>query len=162
MKQLIINIGDAKGMMLDKLHHQRLKTDLVNGYLDNSQLVDSGKVTKLKPDDIYAIDCVTDDADDNLSYLYTSLLEHTEDLALLSEEFKYEPRMVEMYFGEPGNGGDYGTWFTDYVEIPLNTPDDKVKEIAINAAKEYANENNIQYIFIGVYNITNMEDILTC
>ena len=157
MSKLIIIIGNAKGIMLQKLHNQQLKQDLFHGHLNDYRLIDAGNVSNeadVKTDELYAIDTVTGNDEAGESYLYSSFLEHTEDLALLSELFEYQPRLVEMYFGEAGNGGDSGTWFTDYVDIPIVTPDDKVEEVAINAAKAYANENNIAYVFLGVYNIT--------
>jgi hypothetical protein len=42
-------------------------------------------------------------------------------------------RTVEYFRGWAGNGGDSGTWDTDYVDIPADTPDDKVQQ-AIEAA----------------------------
>ena len=42
-------------------------------------------------------------------------------------------RVVEMYVGE---GTEFGTWSTEYVEIPRDTPDNEIELKAINQAKE--------------------------
>ena len=41
-------------------------------------------------------------------------------------------RPIEMYIGE---GSDFGTWTTEYVDIPIDTPEDKIEEVAIETAK---------------------------
>ena len=37
-----------------------------------------------------------------------------------------ETRQIEYYRLWSGNGGDSGTWDTDFVEIPADTPDDQI------------------------------------
>ena len=37
-------------------------------------------------------------------------------------------RQIEYYRLWPGNSGDSGTWDTDFVEIPSETPEEKVDE----------------------------------
>lgn len=59
-------------------------------------------------------------------------------------------RSIELYFGV---GGDSGTWFTEYVDIPYNTPTDKISEVAIEVGKEDGS-----YAFVGVYAIPDLTD----
>ena len=61
-------------------------------------------------------------------------------------------RVVEMYIGE---GTDFGTWQTEYVEIPRITPDDQIELVATNQAKEDFRDN---YVFVGVYSIPSLDD----
>ena len=65
-------------------------------------------------------------------------------------------RVVEMYIGE--GDGDFGTWGTEYVEIPRDTPDNKIKELAIEQAKEDFTKKGYGFIFVGVYCIPPLED----
>ena len=60
-------------------------------------------------------------------------------------------RMIEMYIGY---GSDFGTWETDYVDIPLDTPDDKIEEVA----KDVIIEDRKDIAFTGVYAIPSLED----
>lgn len=60
-------------------------------------------------------------------------------------------RYIEMYIGI---GGDNGTWDTEYVPIPIDTPDDAIDSIAISITKELY--KNIS--FTGVYSIPELED----
>ena len=61
-------------------------------------------------------------------------------------------RPIEMYVGE---GSDSGTWYTEYVDIPIDTPEDKIEEVA----KDQARNDFIDFVFIGVYSIVPLEDI---
>ena len=62
-------------------------------------------------------------------------------------------RHIEMYVG---TGGDFGTWFTDYIEIPADTPDDKIETVAKDVARtEFACDN---FVFCGVYSIPELDD----
>jgi hypothetical protein len=62
-------------------------------------------------------------------------------------------RNVEVYIGE---GGDYGTWGTEYVEIPRETPENEIEALAINQAKiDYLSR---EYAFIGIYSIPSLDD----
>lgn len=61
-------------------------------------------------------------------------------------------RMVEMYIGE---GGDFGTWGTEYVDIPIDTPDDKIDEVAIETAKAIFKG----YAFLGVYSVVPLDEL---
>lgn len=42
---------------------------------------------------------------------------------------------VEYFRCWPGNSGDSGTWDTDYIEIPEDTPDDQLDAAVIAAAQ---------------------------
>jgi len=60
-------------------------------------------------------------------------------------------RLVEMYIGKQN-----GTWYTDYVGIPLDTPQNLIEKVAMEVAiKCYEKE---EPAFIGLYNITEMSD----
>ena len=61
-------------------------------------------------------------------------------------------RVVEMYVGK---GTEFGTWSTEYVEIPRDTPDNEIELKAINQAKEDFRYN---FVFVGVYSIPSLED----
>ena len=62
-------------------------------------------------------------------------------------------RAVEMYIGI---GTDFGTWSTEYVDIPIDTPDDKIEEVAIAKEKEDGVVDN--FVFCGVYCIPSLDD----
>ena len=57
-----------------------------------------------------------------------------------------------MYIGE---GSDFGTWFTKYVEIPADTPN---KEISNVATETLRNGPNYNFVFCGVYAIPDLDD----
>ena len=65
---------------------------------------------------------------------------------------KNKLRPIEMYIGE---GTDFGTWSTEYVDIPIDTPDDKIEEVAKDQARNVFED----FVFIGVYCIVPLEDI---
>jgi len=69
---------------------------------------------------------------------------------------KSKIRPIEMYYGY-SYGDDHGSWGTDYVEIPVDTPEDKIaevaKEIAIN---EYEGDD---LAFVGVYHIMPLDEV---
>ena len=58
-----------------------------------------------------------------------------------------------MYIGV---GTDFGTWGTEYVDIPIDTPDDKIEEVAIAKVKEEGVAEG--FVFCGVYAIPSLED----
>jgi len=64
-----------------------------------------------------------------------------------------ETRAVEMYIGI---GTDWGTWSTEYVDIPIDTPDDKIEEVAVAKVKEDGVVDN--FVFCGVYSIPSLDD----
>jgi len=63
-------------------------------------------------------------------------------------------RVVELYIGE---GSDFGTWRTDYVEIPRDTPDDNISDIALAQGKIDFGQSE-GYMFSGIYSIPSLED----
>ena len=63
-------------------------------------------------------------------------------------------RPIEMYVG---TGSDSGTWSTDYVHIPIDTPEDKIEEVAKDCAREKFKD--IDFVFIGIYSIVPFEEI---
>jgi len=66
-----------------------------------------------------------------------------------------EKRLIEVYIG---TGSDNGTWDTDYVEIPADTPDEKIEQVAIDTSKALLQEQGTDYMFVGVYNIPPIEE----
>jgi|TARA_R110000822_G_scaffold134760_1_gene272451 hypothetical protein len=60
-------------------------------------------------------------------------------------------RNIEVYIGI---GSDFGTWSTEYVEIPRDTPEDQIESVAIDQAKSEIAE----YMFIGIYAIPSLEE----
>ena len=69
----------------------------------------------------------------------------------------YKTRPIEMYYGYAEGNGDYGSWGTDYVDIPIDTPEDKIAEVAKEIAKnEYEGDD---LAFVGVYHIMPLEDV---
>ena len=59
-------------------------------------------------------------------------------------------RKIELYFGF---GDDSGTWSTDYVDIPYDTPEEKIGEVASEIGR-----NGGGYVFVGVYAIPGLDD----
>ncbi len=60
-------------------------------------------------------------------------------------------RCVEMYIGE---GTDFGTWGTEYVDIPIDTPEDEIEE----AGRNILRRNKQEFVFAGVYCIPPLEE----
>ena len=59
-------------------------------------------------------------------------------------------RPIEMYVGI--YQGDYQTWDTAFVDIPADTPDDKVEEVAKETLlKELEKQKDLHVAFVGVY-----------
>ena len=63
-------------------------------------------------------------------------------------------RVVEMYIG---TGTDNGTWRTDYVEIPRDTPDTEIEQASIRQGRvDFSSEPS--HVFLGIYSIPSLED----
>ena len=60
-------------------------------------------------------------------------------------------RAIEVYLGV---GTDFGTWGTEYVDIPADTPEDKIEQ----AARDAARAEGYEFVFCGVYCIPPMDD----
>ena len=63
---------------------------------------------------------------------------------------KTKTKLIEMYIGNTDH-----TWRTDYIEIPADTPDDKLVEVCEKAAFNQFGEDELA--FVGIYNITALE-----
>ena len=63
-------------------------------------------------------------------------------------------RVVEMYIGE---GSDFGTWRTEYVEIDRDAPESQIERLALAQGKIDFGQNE-GYMFSGVYSIPSLED----
>ena len=60
-------------------------------------------------------------------------------------------RSVEMYVGI--YQGNARTWFTHFVDVPRDTPEDKLSEVAQAAMfKELEKNPNLMVAFVGIYN----------
>lgn len=67
---------------------------------------------------------------------------------------EHKTRPIEMFIGE---GSDFGTWSTEYVDIPIATPADEIEQVAKDMVKvEYP---DLDYVFCGVYAIVPLEDL---
>jgi hypothetical protein len=64
---------------------------------------------------------------------------------------KHKTRSVEYYRCWAGNGGDSGTWDTDFIDIPADTPEDKVEEAVRKAADTIKWRNGEAPVIIGLY-----------
>lgn len=71
-------------------------------------------------------------------------------------------REIEMYVGLDHQGlGQGGDWYTTYVEIPADTPADKIREVAEQALTEKLDAegtSTLSVAFIGVYSIPDEEE----
>lgn len=67
-------------------------------------------------------------------------------------------RSVEMYVGEASSSGESGTWYTTYVDIPADTPEAKIREIAMERLYRELLDKNESFSFYGVYSIPPIED----
>jgi len=66
-------------------------------------------------------------------------------------------RNIEMYVGE-AHGGDSGEWYTKYTEIPIDTPEDKIEEIAKEQTLIDLGITVTFIAFVGIYNIPEIEE----
>jgi hypothetical protein len=62
-------------------------------------------------------------------------------------------RPIEMYVGRVE--GNSGVWNTEYVNIPIDTPDDKIDSVATAIGRDEIAD----YCFVGVYSVRSIEDI---
>lgn len=60
-------------------------------------------------------------------------------------------RAIEMYIGI---GSDFGTWGTEYVDIPEDTPEDDIEVVGRNKLRA----EGFDFIFAGVYCIPPLDD----
>jgi len=67
-------------------------------------------------------------------------------------------RPIEIYVGY-SNGSDAGHWGTEYVRIPLDTPEEKIAAVACKAMQTMLDDRGVENAaFFGVYNIPDPED----
>lgn len=73
-------------------------------------------------------------------------------------------RQIEMYVGRATDaGGQGGEWWTTYVDIPADTPEDKIEDVARKVLWEHLEKESADASFLGVYHIPPLEeDDLTC
>ena len=65
-------------------------------------------------------------------------------------------RQIEYYRLWSGNSGSSGTWDTDYVDIPADTPEDKIDEVA-KAAINLIGWTDEVPIATGIYHVPSIE-----
>ena len=63
-------------------------------------------------------------------------------------------RSIEVYYGY--YVGDAQMWDTEYVEIPIDTPEDKITEVALK--KFSTQQNNMDNVFKGILCIPPKDD----
>lgn len=68
-----------------------------------------------------------------------------------------ETRQIEYYRLWPGNSGDSGTWDTDFIDIPADTPNDKVDE-AIRKAAAKVKWRDSPPVIVGCYCDSDREE----
>jgi hypothetical protein len=66
-------------------------------------------------------------------------------------------RPIEYYRLWPGGSGDSGTWDTDMVDIPADTPDAQIEEAVKKAAAEIRWRDGPPVI-VGVYSVPTPEE----
>lgn len=66
-------------------------------------------------------------------------------------------RQIEYYRLWAGSNGDSGTWDADYVEIPADTPEDKIEEAVKEAARRIEWRDEVPVDF-GVFAIPDLDD----
>ncbi len=66
-------------------------------------------------------------------------------------------RSIEYYRCWAGNSGDSGTWDTDFVTIPADTPDDQIDRV-VREAVEKIQWRNEPPVLVGVYSVPPIED----
>jgi hypothetical protein len=77
-----------------------------------------------------------------------------DDVLLLEWAGKEETRTIEYYRLW---GGDHGTWDTDFVEIPADTPEEHIEEAVQSAVSEIDWKDEVPVI-TGIYNIPEADD----
>ena len=143
-----------------------LKGKIIEGKdtIANTHRIIKGVFKKLK-DGMIVVN-TSEKVDDFLSmdsedFIHVEDVTHIDGVAV---SIGYEKRPVEMYFGKvDGSGDDSGNWFTEYIHIPYNTPENKVSSTALElyqkALDEAAKEGYV-VAFFGVYSIPPLEDVV--
>ena len=65
-----------------------------------------------------------------------------------------ETRSIEMYIGT-GTTLSTGNWHTDFVEIPVNTPERDIADVSGETLRARTGED---FIFCGIYSIPSLDD----
>lgn len=65
-------------------------------------------------------------------------------------------RSIEMAVARPSTEGDRGDWDTMYVDIPIDTPEDKIEEVALAVTQEELSNQDISQIWL--FNIPEIEE----
>lgn len=68
-------------------------------------------------------------------------------------------RSIEMIICS-SSGDDAGTWCTDYIEIPFNTPSKNIEKVAVKATQRAMMKGGCEgVVHIGVYCVPPKEDV---
>lgn len=70
---------------------------------------------------------------------------------------KRKTRPIEYYRLWAGNSGDSGTWDTDIIDIPADTPDDKIEEAVKDAAAKIRWREEPP-VLVGIYSVPEQEE----
>lgn len=65
-------------------------------------------------------------------------------------------RQVEMIVCLPNTAGDVGMWHTEYVEVPADTPEARIGDVADAKLRAAYEAQNQDVAFIGVYNLPKL------
>lgn len=66
-------------------------------------------------------------------------------------------RQIEYFRLWPGSSGDSGTWDTDIIDIPANTPDEKI-EAAVQEAAAKIRWREEPPVIVGIYSVPEQEE----
>ena len=67
-------------------------------------------------------------------------------------------RMIEMYVGQAWSGGVSGEWWTVFIDIPVDTPDDQVESRACEEMRNQLMAEGTDFVFVGVYGDPEQEN----
>lgn len=67
-------------------------------------------------------------------------------------------RRVEIYRLWPNSGGDTGSWDTAFVEIPINTPESLIPDVAAKAHHAYLTRMGQDVAGVGFYHLPPLDD----
>lgn len=142
------------------LNHPELQKYLIKGIFDDFILYFVGNVSDKK----WEILILSPDGVPYTKFFYSDEASFMGDLAELLAIFPTTRKLfrpVEIAIGISNSSGDGGEWYTDYFDIPRDTPESIINEVAINAAKNKLSANGISVAFVLVYAIVPPEDFDT-
>jgi hypothetical protein len=77
----------------------------------------------------------------------------------MTTKTRRKTRSIEMYVGIAEGGGDSGSWATEYVEIPRNTPASAIEKTAEKAMRRKLMKDGTENVaLVGVYHIPSPDE----